>query len=159
VAHSEAPGAVVVPSPVGHLGIEARAGAITRIVFHASPHPSPPSVADVVVEARRQLDEYFEGRRKTFSLPLAPEGTPFQRLVWQALTEIAYGETVSYSQIAQRIGRPAAVRAVGAANGQNPIPIVIPCHRVIGADGRLVGFGGGLGVKQYLLGLERGSLF
>jgi methylated-DNA-[protein]-cysteine S-methyltransferase len=159
VAHSEAHGVVVMPSPVGPLGIEARAGVITRITFHASERPSPATLDDVVVEACRQLNEYFEGRRKTFSLPLAPEGTAFQCLVWQALTEVAYGETVSYSQLAQRIGRPLAVRAVGAANGQNPIPIVIPCHRVIGADGRLVGFGGGLGVKQYLLGLERGSLF
>ena len=159
MAHSEAPEGVVISSPVGPLGIEAHAGALTRITFHASHRPSPVIVDDVVVEACRQLNEYFEGRLKAFSLPLAPEGTAFQRLVWQALTEIAYGETVSYSQLAQRIGRPSAVRAVGAANGQNPIPIVIPCHRVIGADGRLVGFGGGLGVKQYLLGLERGSLF
>jgi methylated-DNA-[protein]-cysteine S-methyltransferase len=150
---------VVAPSPVGPLGIEARAGAITRITFHASDPPAPATLDDVLVDACRQLDEYFEGRRRTFALPLAPEGTAFQRLVWRALTEIAYGQTLSYGQLAQRIGRPAAVRAVGAANGQNPIPIVIPCHRVIGADGRLVGFGGGLDVKRYLLGLECGSLF
>jgi methylated-DNA-[protein]-cysteine S-methyltransferase len=90
---------------------------------------------------------------------ITPAGTVFQRTVWEALTQIGYGETVSYGQLARRIDRPSAVRAVGAANGRNPIPIVIPCHRVIGGDGRLVGFGGGVEVKKYLLGLEQGSLF
>jgi len=159
VALVDAPTCVVIPSPVGPLGIEARAGAITRITFHASGEISPGPSDGVVTAARRQLDEYFAGRRKAFTLPLDPAGTPFQRAVWKALTEIPYGETVSYSQVAARIDRPSAVRAVGAANGQNPIPIVIPCHRVIGADGRLVGFGGGLNLKQYLLGLEQGALF
>ena len=90
-----------------------------------------------------------------FDVPLAPEGTAFQRDVWNALLRIPYGETTTYGQLAQTIGRPSAVRAVGAANGQNPIPIIIPCHRVIGSDGRLVGFGGGLNVKRFLLALER----
>jgi methylated-DNA-[protein]-cysteine S-methyltransferase len=150
---------VIVPSPVGPLAIEAQAGAITRIVFHA-PGPYSERVPEgLVAEAVRQLDEYFEGRRRQFTIPLAPRGTPFQRMVWEALTAIGYGETVSYGHLARRIDRPLAVRAVGAANGQNPIPIVIPCHRVVGSTGRLVGFGGGLEVKKYLLGLEQGSLF
>jgi methylated-DNA-[protein]-cysteine S-methyltransferase len=106
-------------------------------------------------EAVRQLDEYFAGTRRRFDLPLAPAGTPFQQRVWQGLTEIPYGETISYAELARRIGRPAAVRAVGAANGRNPLAIVVPCHRVIGSDGRLVGYGGGLPVKAALLELER----
>ena len=108
-------------------------------------------------EAIRQLALYFEGRLRRFDLALAPEGTPFEREVWTALTEIPYGETISYSELARRIGRPAASRAVGAANGKNPIPIIVPCHRVIGANGSLTGFGGGLGVKRRLLDLEGGA--
>jgi len=104
---------------------------------------------------KRQLAEYFAGARRDFALALAPDGTDFQRAVWQALTTIPYGETRSYRQIAEQIGHPHAVRAVGAANGANPIPIIIPCHRVIGADGSLIGFGGGLDAKRYLLDLER----
>ena len=107
---------------------------------------------DVII----QLDAYFAGRLRRFELPLAPEGTPFQREVWSALTTIPYGETVSYGELARRVGRPAASRAVGAANGRNPIPIIIPCHRVIGADGTLTGFGGGLPIKRRLLQLEAG---
>jgi len=106
-------------------------------------------------EAVRQLDAYFAGRLRQFDLPLAPTGTPFQQRVWRALCDVPYGETVSYGELARQIERPAAVRAVGAANGQNPIPIVIPCHRVIGSDGRLVGYGGGLPAKSMLLALER----
>ena len=103
---------------------------------------------------RMQLDEYFEGRRAAFNLPLEPEGTPFQRRVWRALEEIPYGETVTYSELARRIGRPTAARAVGAANGRNPISVIVPCHRVIGADGTLTGYGGGIERKQFLLDLE-----
>jgi methylated-DNA-[protein]-cysteine S-methyltransferase len=106
-------------------------------------------------EAIRQLQAYFAGTLEEFDLPLAPEGTQFQRAVWQALRSIPYGATVSYGEIARRIGRPKAVRAVGAANGRNPLPIVVPCHRVIGSDGSLTGFGGGLMTKQRLLDLER----
>lgn len=105
-------------------------------------------------EACRQLDAYFAGTLKLFDLRLAPAGTPFQLSVLQELRKIPYGTTVSYGEIARRIGRPKAVRAVGAANGHNPIPIIIPCHRVIGASGNLTGFGGGLHVKQALLRLE-----
>jgi methylated-DNA-[protein]-cysteine S-methyltransferase len=104
--------------------------------------------------AGEQLTAYFEGRRRTFSLPLAPVGTPFQRRVWMELQRIPYGETLSYSQLARRAGRPRAIRAAGAANGKNPISIVIPCHRVVGKEGSLTGYGGGLETKRALLDLE-----
>jgi methylated-DNA-[protein]-cysteine S-methyltransferase len=106
------------------------------------------------VEVVRQLQAYFGGERKEFDLPLAPEGTQFQLKVWRSLRIIPYGETISYGQLAERIGNPKAVRAVGLANGCNPIPIIIPCHRVIGSDGSLTGFGGGLSTKRKLLDLE-----
>jgi|SRR5215469_1891875 len=105
-------------------------------------------------EAIRQLRAYFAGRLTEFDLPLAPQGTEFQLKVWQTLRSIPYGETWSYGELARRIRRPAASRAVGAANGQNPIPVIVPCHRVIGADGSLTGFGGGLPIKHKLLALE-----
>ena len=108
---------------------------------------------DVVV----QLTEYFEGRRREFDVPLSPEGTPFQQRVWRALLDIPYGETISYGALASRIGQRSASRAVGLANGSNPIPIVIPCHRVIGSNRKLTGYGGGLPIKQQLLALERGE--
>jgi methylated-DNA-[protein]-cysteine S-methyltransferase len=101
-----------------------------------------------------QLDEYFGGKRSTFTLTVRPDGTLFQRQVWSALQTIPYGATITYKELAERIGNPAAVRAVGRANGTNPIPIIIPCHRVIGADGSLTGFGGGLALKEALLRLE-----
>ncbi len=104
-----------------------------------------------------QLDEYFAGTRTTFELPLHPVGTEFQRTVWHELGQIPYGITISYGELARRINKPAAVRAVGAANGRNPLPIVVPCHRVIGRDGSLTGFSGGLSTKEFLLKLERGS--
>jgi len=104
--------------------------------------------------AVRQLNEYFEGRRQDFELDLKPSGTPFQLSVLAALKQIPYGQTRTYADIARQISRPKAVRAVGAANGRNPLPIVIPCHRVIGSDGSLTGFGGGMAAKQYLLSLE-----
>ena len=103
----------------------------------------------------RQLREYFEGKRTEFDLLLHPKGTPFQKAVWKALMKIPYGETRSYGDVAKAVGRPTAVRAVGLANGRNPLPIVVPCHRVIGASGKLVGYGGGLPVKQALLDRER----
>jgi O-6-methylguanine DNA methyltransferase len=105
-------------------------------------------------ELRRQLAEYFAGERREFALRLAPEGTPFERSVWDELLAIPFGETRSYGEIARAIGRPEASRAVGRANGANPIPIVVPCHRVIGANGSLTGFGGGLAAKARLLELE-----
>jgi methylated-DNA-[protein]-cysteine S-methyltransferase len=108
----------------------------------------------VVSETMRQLAAYFAGERSEFDLPLTPEGTEFQKRVWKALVEIPYGETRSYTEIAHRVGKPAAVRAVGAANGRNPIGIIVPCHRVIGSSGKLVGYGGGLPMKRMLLELE-----
>jgi methylated-DNA-[protein]-cysteine S-methyltransferase len=111
--------------------------------------------------ASRQLDAYFKGKLKEFSLELEPKGTDFQKRVWKELVKIPYGRTITYGELARKIGNPNASRAVGAANGQNPISIIIPCHRVIGATGSLTGFGGGLDVKQYLLDLEsrRSGLF
>ncbi|MYN64230.1 MAG: methylated-DNA--[protein]-cysteine S-methyltransferase [Acidobacteria bacterium] len=105
--------------------------------------------------AKRQLVEYFDGTRRDFDLPLAPDGTAFQCQVWEELRRISYGKTISYGELARRIGKPTASRAVGAANGRNPLAIVVPCHRVVGADGTLTGYGGGLSVKQALLSLER----
>lgn len=112
---------------------------------------------DGFADVSEQLREYFDGKRRQFDLPLAPEGTPFQQCVWRALIDIPYGETTSYGELASRIGQPLASRAVGLANGSNPLPIVIPCHRVIGANGKLTGYGGGLPIKERLLALERGE--
>jgi methylated-DNA-[protein]-cysteine S-methyltransferase len=113
---------------------------------------------DAFPDARTQLAEYFDGTRTTFELALSPEGTPFQLRVWDALRQIPYATTASYGKVAAAIGQPSASRAVGLANNRNPIAIIIPCHRVIGADGRLVGYGGGLDRKRYLLDLEASSL-
>lgn len=108
----------------------------------------------LIKEAKKQLDEYFSGHRKKFDLALRPDGTDFQVDVWEALQEIPYGETKSYGEVADKIGNPKAPRAVGLANNRNPISIIIPCHRVIGKNGRLVGYGGGLHIKEFLLELE-----
>jgi len=153
-----------VETPIGTLLIAGNEQAILRIEFAKNGKAQKPDAGWVesargpVAEAIRQLREYFAGRRNEFDLPLAPEGTEFQRTVWQRLQEIPYGETISYGELAKRVGNPKASRAVGAANGQNPIPIVIPCHRVIGANGKLTGFGGGLPTKEALLGLEARQL-
>ena len=120
-----------------------------------APRPDWRQSATPFRAVERQLREYFQGKRTAFDLKLHPKGTPFQKAVWKALAAIPYGETRSYGEIAKAVGRPAAVRAVGLANGRNPLPIVVPCHRVIGANGRLVGYGGGLPVKQALLDRER----
>jgi len=120
-----------------------------------APKPGWKQAAEPFSAVERQLREYFDGKRTAFDLALHPKGTPFQKAVWKALLTIPYGETRSYGDIAKAIGRPAAVRAVGLANGRNPLPIVVPCHRVIGASGKLVGYGGGLPVKQALLDRER----
>jgi methylated-DNA-[protein]-cysteine S-methyltransferase len=113
----------------------------------------------VLVEAERQLAEYFARARQVFEIPLAFVGTPFQEKVWRALLTIPYGETRNYGQIARQIGHPTAVRAVGAANGRNPLSIIAPCHRVIGSSGALTGFAGGIEIKRYLLDLEAHNLF
>ena len=149
-----------IDSPVDPLLLAADQNGLKLIEFHTPRHPMS-RLADwsegdnpVLQATRVQLEEYFSGSRKRFDLPLAPQGTLFQTEVWHTLATIPYGETISYAQLARRIGKPTAMRAVGAANGRNPLPIVLPCHRVIGADGSLTGFGGGLPTKQFLLELE-----
>ena len=150
------------PSPVGELRLVAVEHALAAIYFPesrdapvvATPARSAPD-HPVLRLAAVQLAEYFAGDRDRFSIPLAPRGTPFQHKVWQALAAIPYGETRSYGEIARAIGTPSASRAVGAANGRNPLPIIVPCHRVIGADGTLTGFGGGLDAKRWLLAHEQ----
>ena len=138
-------------TPVGTITIIEQGGAITGISFGGCGEEEK---TELLSEAKRQLSEYFAGTRRTFDLPLNPSGTPFQKEVWRALTEIPYGETRSYAEIARAIGRDKAFRAVGMANHNNPILIIIPCHRVIGADGSLTGYGGGLDKKRFLLRLE-----
>jgi methylated-DNA-[protein]-cysteine S-methyltransferase len=144
-------------SPVGRLRLVSDGQALTRIEFETETRERAPEGTRSTRpfrDVRRQLEEYFAGERRSFDLPLRPAGTPFQLATWRALRYIPYGETRSYSEVAQRIGKPRAVRAVGAANGRNPLPIVIPCHRVIGASGALTGFAGGLPLKRFLLELE-----
>lgn len=147
-------------SPVGPLLVAGNDAGLRLIEFHAPRHPMPrgddwhEGDHEVLRQTQAQLDEYFAGKRNHFQLPLAPQGTEFQRQVWWELANIPFGGTISYAELAMRVGRPTATRAVGAANGRNPIPIVLPCHRVIGADGSLTGFGGGLPTKQFLLQLE-----
>ena len=148
-------------SPVGPLRLIADDLGLRRICFQRDRHARPEDVLGQhaprkLAFARTQLEEYFSGTRREFDLPLRPRGTSFQLSVWEALRAIPYGETWSYADLAQHIGKPSAMRAVGAANGRNPLPIVVPCHRVIGRDGSLVGFGGGLEIKAKLLTLERG---
>ncbi len=146
-------------TPIGSLLLVVEDGALVRVEFErdgakAAPDPDWEHDPEGARTAAAQLAEYFEGGRRDFDLELRPEGTSFQCAVWQALADIPYGETVSYGELAETIGRPSAVRAVGAANGRNPLPIVLPCHRVIGSDGSLTGFGGGLPAKRFLLDLE-----
>jgi methylated-DNA-[protein]-cysteine S-methyltransferase len=146
-------------SPIGELTLVSDGEALTGLYMDAQRHrpelPTATAAVDAVLAAtRRQLGEYFAGERREFDLPLRPAGTAFQREVWEALREIPYGETAGYGELAQRLGRPGAARAVGLANGRNPIAIVLPCHRVIGAAGALTGYGGGLERKRYLLDLE-----
>lgn len=143
----------VMLTPIGPLtGVE-ECGAITALSFGGVPDaqqaPTP-----LLAELAKQLAEYFLGQRREFTLPLAPQGTPWQHRVWDALLQIPYGETRSYGAVARLAGNPKAARAVGHANNRNPIPILIPCHRVIGADGSLIGYAGGMDVKRELLALE-----
>jgi len=147
-----------IDSPIGPLtALVDEAGALTHLLF--AHHPAP---ADAVWDEERcapvraQLEEYFRGERDAFDLPLAPAGTEFQRRVWDELVRIPFGETVDYGALAVRVGRPGAARAVGRANATNPIPIIVPCHRVIGANGSLTGYAGGLPAKTLLLELEGG---
>ncbi len=149
-----------VDSPVGDLLVAGENGVLKLVSFPSGNLACEPQAEwarnDAEFdEVRRELGEYFKGKREAFDIPLDPDGTDFQRDVLDALQRIPYGETRTYADIATDVGRPKASRAVGAANGRNPIPILIPCHRVIGSDGSLTGFGGGLETKTYLLDLER----
>lgn len=146
-------------TPIGPLVLATGAAGLTHVLFANGPRAASPDPAWELEPARlataaRQLDEYFAGRRREFDLPLAPHGTPFQLRVWAALRTIPHGATVSYGELARRLGMTNGSRAVGLANGANPLPIVVPCHRVIGSDGSLTGFGGGLETKRRLLELE-----
>jgi methylated-DNA-[protein]-cysteine S-methyltransferase len=153
------------PSPVGTLTLVANGDGLAAVLWE---NDDPKRVRlsplredlkhPVLLEAERQLQGYFEGKRETFELPLTFAGTEFQQQVWAALLTIPFGETRSYAQIAQQIGNPSAVRAVGAANGKNPISIITPCHRVIGSNGKLTGFAGGMEAKAFLLKLEAKNL-
>lgn len=143
-------------TPIGELVLVASDTALTAVHFPTSRHGPPPPVGterenEVLARAKQQLEEYFAGTRTAFDLPLAAEGSAFERRVWDLLRTIPYGTTTSYGALARRLGDVKATRAVGAANGRNPIPIIVPCHRVVGARGELTGFGGGLERKRWLL--------
>ena len=149
-----------IESPLGPLLISGDDTGLRNVSFQAGTHALTPSADWVrddaaLVRAARQLREYFEGARRVFDLPLAPAGTRFQLEVWRALILIPYGQTISYGELARRVGNPKGSRAVGAANGRNPLPLVIPCHRVIASNGALTGYGGGLWIKEALLNAER----
>jgi methylated-DNA-[protein]-cysteine S-methyltransferase len=144
-----------VETPIGTLWLAGNERGLTQVAFGRAPADRPPR--GLASAARAQLDAYFAGELEGFDLPLNPAGTPFQRSVWDAVAAIPYGTTASYSEIAAAVGRPSACRAVGAANGRNPLAIVVPCHRVVGAAGGLTGYGGGLERKRALLDLERAA--
>ena len=150
-----------VESPIGELLLLGDGGALRGLYMQEGRKPGTVSRGwardpEAFAAVREQLGEYFAGDRRSFDLPLEPAGSPFQLQVWRALREIDYGETLSYGELARRIGRPNAPRAVGAANGANPLSVVIPCHRLVGADGTLTGYGGGIERKRLLLDLEAG---
>jgi methylated-DNA-[protein]-cysteine S-methyltransferase len=150
-------------SPIGELLLLGDGQALHGLYMQAGRKPIEVRPAwtrddEAFADVRSQLEEYFAGERTRFDMPMHLDGTAFQRTVWHALTEIPYGQTISYGELARRIGRPDLARAVGTANGQNPIAVIVPCHRVIGANGKLVGYGGGLDNKRRLLELEAGLL-
>lgn len=147
-------------APIGQIGIAEENGAITNLFFGNTVKPTAYECKEtpVIQQAATQIQEYFDGKRKTFSLPLRPEGTTFECAVWQILQTIPYGETKTYGEIAALLNKPLASRAVGRANGRNPISILIPCHRVIGKNGTLTGYAGGLAAKKLLLDLEQKSI-
>lgn len=147
----------IIQSPVGLLRLTEEGSRLVGIGLNAEGEVSTEPASGLLAEVEQQLGAYFAGTLTEFRLPLHFSGTPFQNEVWTALRDIPYGATCSYADIAEAIGRPEAVRAVGAANGQNPIPIVVPCHRVIGKDGSLTGFGGGMAMKSWLLRHETGQ--
>lgn len=148
-----------IPSPIGPLTLRAEEGRLTGLLMDGARHApalrgEPLEDAEVFGEVISQLEAYFAGTRRSFEVPLEMHGTSFQCEVWAALCDIPYGETISYGELARRVGRPGASRAVGLANGRNPVAVIVPCHRVIGADGSLTGYGGGLDRKRLLLELE-----
>jgi methylated-DNA-[protein]-cysteine S-methyltransferase len=145
-------------SPLGPIEIIGSSDSILALHFMEKMQPQDGEMTFCVKECLKQLDEYFNGERRDFFLNLQPAGTDFQKSVWRQLENIPYGETTSYGEIARILGKPKASRAVGSANGKNPIAIVIPCHRVIGCDGSLTGYGGGLWRKRWLIGFERGEV-
>jgi methylated-DNA-[protein]-cysteine S-methyltransferase len=145
-------------TPIGPVRVACRGNRVVAVHTGRQTHAAPPQhwreTPTLDTPAVAQLIEYFAGRRRVFDVELELEGTPFQRTVWHALASIPFGETCSYAQLARRVGRPGAARAVGSANARNPVSIILPCHRVVGADGRLTGYAGGVDVKEALLGLE-----
>ena len=147
-------------TPVGAIVIVENGTAVTHVFFSRLVQPEHVECehTPLLRQTPSQLDEYFQGPRRMFDVPLSPQGTEFEQTVWKALQTIPHGETRSYGDIARQIGQPSAGRAVGHANNQNPISIIIPCHRVIGANGKLTGYAGGLTIKQYLLELEQGAV-
>ena len=142
---------------IGKIGIAENGEAITNLYFGGEKTPQDVEVKETALirEAATQLNDYLAGKRKVFEVPVALKGTSFQQTVWKALTAIPYGETRSYKEIAESIGQPKACRAVGMANNKNPIAVLVPCHRVIGTNGKLVGYAGGLDIKEKLLGMEK----
>ncbi len=153
-----------IDSPVGQICLEGDDHFLTGLYLPKhkgwrGPERSWQQTDKPFIVVREQLNEYFAGERQTFDMPLKLTGTPFQRAVWEQLTRIPFGKTLSYGELAIRVGRPTAFRAIGSANGRNPISIIVPCHRVIGSDGQLTGYGGGLDKKRILLALEQPGLF
>lgn len=144
----------VVESPVGDLVLSGDGEHLTGLAFRNGALPAGLPTPEPFAEVREQLSAYFDGERKEFDVPLRLEGPPFSQAVWTKLREVGFGETVSYGWLAASVGAPKAVRAVGAANGRNPVAIIVPCHRVVGSDGKLTGYGGGLERKAWLLDLE-----
>jgi methylated-DNA-[protein]-cysteine S-methyltransferase len=152
------PSHLIIDSPIGDLLLTAEGGALTAV--HMEPLAERPEASGrnpVLTAARKQLDRYFAGRMTEFDLPLAPAGSPFAQQVWLELQQIPFGQTVTYAELARRLGRPGHFRAVGSANGRNPISIIVPCHRVVGANGSLTGYGGGIERKRWLLDHEAGA--
>ena len=145
---------IVFDTPVGRMALEEEGGALTALYLPNSPMPPAGEETPLLARGKEELLAYLAGEGRTFDLPLAPKGTPFQQRVWSALADIPYGRTMTYGELARRVGCPRGSRAVGQANHRNPLPILLPCHRVVGANGTLTGYGGGLELKEWLLRLE-----
>ena len=145
---------IVFDTPVGPMALEGTEDALTALYLPNTPVEPVGAETPLLARGRGELLEYLVGKRRTFDLPLKPQGTPFQQKVWSALADITYGQTITYGELARRVGCPKGSRAVGQANHRNPLPILLPCHRVVGANGTLTGYGGGLELKEWLLRLE-----